>query len=192
MINQQYTDIVTEELLENTLDHNAYTGFLEDYRVLSCLLKIYNPKKVFEIGTNVGSGVNVIKTALPESTVFSLDLDYETMRLNSKQYPLESTGEDRVGSASKFDFVQLRGDSMKFPYQNFPCDAYFVDGEHDKAHPLHETKEIIKLKPKLIVWHDADMPPVYEAIVEAFIGDKDYSLYRVEHTRIAYAIRNNL
>lgn len=185
----KYDDLVTKELLKNTFDHSEYTGFLEDYRVLSCLMKIHNPKSVFEIGTNIGNGVNVIKTAIPETIMYSLDLDYETMRQNSKQYPLEVTGADRVGSATKLKYTQLRGDSMKFDYSKYQCEAYFIDGEHDYEHPLHETTEVLKNNPKLIVWHDADMIPVEAAILKAFKGNKDYKLFRVENTRIAYAVR---
>ena len=65
MTNQNYNDIVTPELLEGTLDHNVHTGFLEDYRVLSCLLKKYNPSSIFEVGTNVGGGINVMAAAVP-------------------------------------------------------------------------------------------------------------------------------
>ena len=195
MNTQTYRSLVTEELLKNTLDHNAHTGFLEDYRVLSCLLKIYNPKSIFECGTNIGSGINVIKTALPEIEVFSLDLDYETMKLNSKQYPIGPNGEDRVGSATMFPYTQLRGDSLTFDYSKYPCEAYFIDGEHDYEHPYHETIEIAKLQPNIIIWHDSDIPEVWDAIndglkeVEYWRPEIQYKLYRVEDTRIAYALK---
>ena len=183
------SEIITPELLEGNLDHNEYIGFLEDYRVLHCLLRKYNPKSIFEIGTNIGSGVNVMATALPDAKIFSLDLDYETMRENSKQYPLEQDGGDRVGSASKYPYTQLRGDSMKFDYAKYPCEAYFIDGEHDYHHPFREANEAIKLRPKIIIFHDADMLPVNEAIVDAFRGGIIYELFRVTDTRIAYAVR---
>ncbi|MFI5404915.1 MAG: hypothetical protein ACHQ1D_00230 [Nitrososphaerales archaeon] len=185
----KYEEVVTPELLKGNLDHDAHTGFLEDYRALHCLLRKYKPKSIFEIGTNVGSGINVMATALPDAKIFSLDLDYETMRLNSKQYPLEGNGEDRVGSAAKFPYTQLRGDSMKFNYSKYPCEAYFIDGEHDYAHPRHETVEVLKLNPMLIIWHDADMSDVYNAIEDSFEWNNNYELYRVEDTRIAYAIK---
>lgn len=198
MIQQTYKDIVTDELLKNTLDHNAHTGFLEDYRVLSCLLKIYKPKSLFEIGTNIGSGINVMAAALPGLKIFSLDLDYETMKLNSKQYPIGKNGEDRVGSGAKVPYTQLRGDSMNFDYSKYPCDAYFIDGEHDYDHPFKESCDVLRTLPKLIIWHDADMEPVCNAILNALSDNtnqlerppiQDYTLYRVTDTRIAYAVK---
>lgn len=190
MIKQTYNDIVTPELLIGTLDHNPHTGFLEDYRVLSCLLKIHKPKTLFEVGTNVGGGINVMKTALPLLYIFSLDLDYETMRLNSKQYPIGENGEDRVGMNAKVPYTQLRGDSMKFDYSKYPCDAYFIDGEHDELHATYESLAAFKLSPKIIIWHDSDMPEVMAGIQTAYKKhSKKYDLYRVTDTRIAYALR---
>lgn len=190
MKEQNYNDVVTDELLKDTLDHNAHTGFLEDYRVLSCLLKIHRPATLFEIGTNIGSGINVMKTALPTLAIYSLDLDYYTMRKDSAQYPIGELGNDRVGSAAKYPYIQLRGDSMKFPYENYKCEAYFIDGEHDYSHPNYEAKQIITLQPKIIIFHDADILCVNDAILDAFQGS-NYTLYRVLGTRIAYALKND-
>jgi predicted O-methyltransferase YrrM len=194
MKTQHYNDIVTDELLVGTLDHDAYHGFLEDYRVLSCLLKTYTPRSIFEVGTNVGSGINVMRAALPEAKIYSLDLDYETMKQNSLQYPIDTDGTDRVGSAAKdVDYTQLRGDSMEFDFKTMPCEAYFVDGEHDHSHAYHETMQVLSCKPKLIVWHDSDMEEVMNGILDAFKDhreEKNYQLYRVLDTRISYAVRN--
>ena len=189
MINQKFTDIYTAELANGAIIHDAYIGFKEDYLILHCLLRKYKPLSVWETGTNIGSGLNVICNALPEADVYSLDLDYETMRLNSKQYPLDSDGTDRVGTAAKFPYTQLRGDSMKFDYSKYPCEGYWIDGEHDFEHPFHETKEVLKLNPKIIIWHDSNIPEVYKAIVDAFKRNTHYDLYRVTDTRIAYALK---
>jgi predicted O-methyltransferase YrrM len=188
-----YSDIVTPELLEGNLDHNEYEGFLHDYRALHCLLRRFKPKTIFEIGTNIGSGVNVMATALPEAKIYSLDLDYETMRENSKQYPLEESGADRVGSAARFPYTQLRGDSLKFDYSKYyPIEAWFIDGEHDRRHAYHEARESIKSGAILIIFHDADMIPVNEGIRDAFNmpGGENYNLYSVNKTRIAFAVKN--
>ena len=191
----KYEDVVTEELLQNTLDHNPHTGFLEDYRVISCLLKKYKPKTLFECGTNVGSGINVIKTALPEIKVYSLDLDYATMMQNSKQYPIGENGEDRVGSAARFVYTQLRGDSMTFDFSKYPCECYFIDSEHNFEVPYHETKTIAQLFPKVIIWHDSDIPEVWAAIrdglkdAEFWNPEAQYDLVRVEDCRVSYALK---
>lgn len=183
-----YKDIVTKELLEGAIENNEYHGFREDYHVLHCLLKTHEPKSVFEIGTNMGTGTKIIKNALPQSEVFSLDLPTELAHV-SLQHPINEGKGDSVGNKCKLPFTQLRGDSMLFDYSINPTEAYFIDGEHDFKHPNHETKEVLKNNPKLIIWHDSDMEPVYNAIINAFKDNQYYDLFRVVDTRIAYALR---
>ena len=190
MTTQTYNDIVTPELLEGTLDHDVHPGFKEDYRILSCLLKIYKPATICEIGTNVGGGINVMAAALPTAKIYSLDLDYATMMHNSKQYPIGPNGEDRVGSAAKVPYTQLRGDSLTFDYSKYPCEAAYVDGEHTKKHAQHEISELIKVGTKLIIAHDCDMSEVWEGFQNAIKETSvSYELFRVSDTRIGYAVR---
>jgi hypothetical protein len=178
--------------LEDALIHDAHTGFREDYQVIHSLLRMHKPKSIFEIGTNIGSGINVMARALPEAKIFSLDLDYETMKLNSKQYPIGPQGQDRVGSAAKVPYTQLRGDSLTFDYSAHPCEAYFCDGEHDEHHPYIETLGMLSQLPELIIYHDADIKEVYSGITKAFAeheNGKKYNLVRVIDTRILYALK---
>jgi hypothetical protein len=121
--------------------------------------------------------------------VYSLDLPF-----GEGDAPLYAKGKDHTGINCNLPFVQLRGDSMTFDFSRYPCQGYFIDGCHDYEHPFKETKEILKLKPKLIVWHDLHCVTVQGAIRDAFIqhtiqGKNDYELYRVNGTRIAYAIK---
>lgn len=188
---KQYTfkDIYAEDYASDAILNEEFTGFKEDYLTLHCLLKSYKPKTLFEIGTNMGTGTKIIKNALgPDSTVYSLDLPTDLAHI-SLQHPINEGKGDSVGHKCDLPFIQLRGDSMEFDYSEHPCEAYFIDGEHDYSHPNHETKEVLKNNPKLIVWHDSDMETVYNAIVDAFEGVDNYDLYRVTDTRIAFAVR---
>jgi len=188
MVKQKYADIVTPELLEGAIENLEYVGFREDYHVLHCLLKIHKPKSLLEIGTNMGRGTKIIKNALgPESDVYSLDLPTDLAHI-SLQHPINEGHGDRVGHLCSLPFTQLRGDSMEFDFKQYPCEAYYIDGEHDFSHPYRETSEIVKNKPHIIIWHDSDIDVVYNAITAA-MKDKPYELYRVVDTRIAYAIR---
>lgn len=182
-------DICLEKFTNGAILNEEFTGFKEDYLTLHSLLRDFNPKTLFEIGTNMGTGTKIIKNALgPDSTVFSLDLPTDLAHI-SLQHPINEGKGDSVGHKCDLPFVQLRGDSMAFDYSKYPCEAYFIDGEHDYEHPHHETKEVLKNNPKLIVWHDSDMETVYSAIVDAFKGVDNYDLYRVTDTRIAFAVR---
>ncbi len=190
MIKQLYKDIVTPSLLDGAIENNEYVGFLHDYHLVHCLMRIHQPKSVLEIGTNMGTGTKIICNAVPKARVFSLDLPTELAHI-SLQHPIKEGKGDSVGHKCSLPFTQLRGDSMVFDFSGaqYSCDAYFIDGEHDYDHPYRETTEALKHSPKLIVWHDSDMEPVYKAITDAFKGRKDYTLYRVTDTRIAYAVR---
>ncbi len=189
MKKQTFEEIYDATECANAIINDEYVGFKQDYLMLHALLRKYKPKSVFEIGTNMGSGTKIIKNAVGTlAEVFSLDLPTE-MAHKSLQHPIKEGKGDSVGHRCNLPFTQLRGDSMNFDYSSYPCEAYFIDGEHDFEHPFHETTEILKLEPKLIVWHDSDMEPVFKAINEAFKGVKNYDLFRIADTRIAYAVR---
>ena len=176
--------------IKDALIHDVYIGFREDYLCLHSLLRRHMPQTILEIGTNIGSGVNVMARAVPTAKIYSLDLDYATMKINPKQYPIGADGEDRVGSAVTVPYTQLRGDSLKFNYASImPIDAWYIDGEHDYVHALHESTQAFLNSTKLIVWHDSDINEVYRGIVDASGDYNNYELYRVFDTRIAYAVR---
>lgn len=187
MTKQTYKDIVTPDLLRGAIENNDYPGFKEDYHVLHCLLRIHQPLSVFEIGTNMGKGTSIICNAVPNAIVYSLDLPTELAHI-SLQHPINEGKGDKVGSICKFPFTQLRGDSMQFDFNQYPCNAYFVDGEHTKMNVTQETRAILKCKPAIVIYHDSDIPDVMEGVLEG-IGKKPYDLYRVEGTRIAYAVK---
>lgn len=182
------TDIITPELEKGAIYNNEFTGFHDDYLVLHCLIKKYKPESFFEIGTNMGTGTKIIKNANPEAIVFSLDLPTEQAHV-SLQHPISEGKGDKVGSNCDLPFIQLRGNSTTFDYWKYPCEGYYVDGEHTEANVFQETVDIIAQKPKIIIYHDSDMPEVFAGILLGFGNNKDYELFRVEDTRITYALR---
>lgn len=191
MINQLFSDIYNERDTQDAIINDRYTGFKEDYLTLHCLLRKYKPKTLLEIGTNSGFGTKIIKNALgPDSIIYSLDLPDEEAD-KSLQHPSK---ESRGGTGAECDlpYTQLLGDSLEFDFSKYPCEAYFVDGEHDYEHPYTETMELLVVKPKLVIYHDADMPDVFNAIIDAFARTRKidyYDLFRVTDTRILYALR---
>lgn len=180
-----YYEIVDGNNIKDAILH-THNPFIKDYITLHILLKATNPKSVLEIGTHIGEGTQIICNAVPLAKVYSLDLAPEDYK-KTLQHPKFKDME--VGEYCNLPYTQLWGDSMSFKFIKYPCEAWYIDGEHDYAHPRHETKEAIKQKAKLIIWHDADMHEVSNAINDSFEWNKDYELYRVTGTRIAYAIR---
>ena len=189
MKEQILSDIVTPELEAGAIYNDEYTGFREDYLVLHCLIRKYLPKTFCEIGTNCGSGTNIICNANPQMKVYSLDLPPELAHISLQSPENEGKGNHRIGKNCSRPFTQLFGSSLEYDYsKHLPIEAFFIDAEHTYDNCLHESKEAIKCNPKLIIWHDSDMPEIYQAITDAFKGDKKYNLFRVVDTRIAYGI----
>ena len=178
-----FEEIVTPELSKGAIINNRHPGFKEDYLVIQALIKKYKPASLFEIGTNTGFGTKIIKHAIGAGKVFSIDLPVEEFRKIQK-YP------DRPGIECDLPFTQLYGDSLTFDFSKYPCEAYFIDGAHDYEHVYHETKEILILNPKLLIFHDADIEEVALAIADAFdLYGEHYAKTRVSRTRIFYAER---
>ena len=190
MILQLFSDIVNDELSFGAILNEEYVGFREDYLVLHCLLRKYKPTSFLEIGTNMGTGTKIIKNALGvDAKVYSLDLPTELAHI-SLQHPINEGKGDSVGHKCDLPYEQIRADSMNFDYASLgSIDGWFIDGEHDYVHPYHESLQAIKMKAKIIIFHDSDILEVGNAINDAFSKNtKKYDLYRVTDTRIAYAI----
>ncbi len=185
MIYQNYNDIVSDELIKGAIFNDEFAGFHEDYAVIHCLIRKYRPQKFLEIGTNTGTGTNIICNAGSEwgIDVYSIDLPQD---LSSRAS--EYLGESYIGTNCKRSYTQLWGDSMSLDY-NLGYDGIFIDGEHNYTHVIHESKESIRAGIKYIIYHDSDIEGVYNAIRDAFATTDDYIVYRVINTRITYAIR---
>jgi len=192
MIEQYFKDVYDEKLAEGAIINDRHTGFKNDYLTLHCLLRKYNPATVFECGTHVGFGTKIICNAVPEATVYSLDLPDDEAEV-SKQHPL-SEGKPGVGVECDLPFVQLRGDSRYFNFEEYPCEAYWIDAEHTKENVRHETEQImVRCYPDLVIWHDTDMTEVMDGILEAMARNQIirdfYRFYRIVDTRITYALK---
>lgn len=178
VINQTLSDIVTPELEQGAIYNDGHPGFREDYLVIHCLLKKYQPKKLFEIGTSTGAGTNIICNALGDGVkVISLDI-------NEEAHPGTKTG-----AYCNLPFEQVIADSLNYDFaQHKDVEAFFIDGAHEYKHVKHESKAAVASGAKLIIWHDADMAPVWEGITEVILKT-GYKLYRVEGTRVAYSLK---
>ena len=154
-------------------------AFVDDFLILHSLLTMLNPISVFEIGTCTGEGTLIIKNAIGNNTVYSLDLP-----LKESTYDIQI-----VGKMCTLPYVQITGNSMNLNYSDFyPIDSWFIDGAHEYSYVLHETKQALLSHPKIIIWHDVDIPEVLQAICDGLDEDDNYALFRVSSTRIAFAV----
>lgn len=179
----EYGEIVTGPRSAGAIHNDEFHGFREDYLVLHCLLRMYQPASVLEIGTNLGTGTNIICNAVPFARVESLDLPREEVS-KSHQHPAHWGGS--VGVKCTRPYKQLFGDSMTYDFGKY--EAWFIDGEHDETHVFAEANKAIERKASLIVFHDADIEGVAAGITRAF-AKHNYEVFRVKGTRIAFALR---
>lgn len=194
VIYQVFKDIYNEGIAKDAIINDGHTGFREDYLVLHCLLRQYKPKTFLEIGTNMGVGTSIICNALgKEAKMYSLDLPDELASL-SLQHPINgNNGNGAVGKYCKFPYTQLFGDSLVYDYKSiYPIEGWWIDGEHTERNVFNETMAALDSNAKIIIYHDSDMSEVFSGIQMGFDTHKEgknYELYRVKDTRIAYAIR---
>jgi predicted O-methyltransferase YrrM len=183
-----YQDIYNHEYAKDAIVSNRLPGFVEDYTILHCLLKKFMPKRVIEIGTEKGEGTKTIKNALGDnSEVFTLDLPMDLGTQYGAEYPYQD-----VGKLCNLPFTQLFGDSTKFDFsKHYPLDCFFIDANHEYRNVVIETKEAVKANASLIIYHDADMPEVFKAIIDQ-LGGADYNVFRVQNTRMCFAIKKNM
>ncbi len=157
-------------------------GFENDFLLLHSVIREYQPKNIFEIGTCEGKGTLIVKNAIREGIVYTLELP-----AGEGPYNISA---DRIGVKCTLPFVQLIGDSMTFDYSTyFPIDAWFIDGWHDYEHVYYETEQAILSDPKLLVWHDSDVQEVFQAIIDVMQYHPNYIIFRVVDTRVTYAVK---
>ncbi len=186
---------------------NDFPGFKEDYLVIHCLIRKYKPKTFMEIGTSSGMGTKVICNALglkrdfwkfwkrkeekieKEIKVFSIDVPPGT---DPKiLYPHGEDGHPKkAGEMCHLPYRQIFGNSFNFDFSPYyPLKGWFIDGKHNYKFVKNDTELALKSNPIIIIWHDADIQEVNEAITEVMKQHDDYDLFRVLGTRIAFAVR---
>lgn len=181
------------QLAEPWMHVHPNPDLANDYFALQHLLRRLQPKKVFEVGTHLGNGINTIKTALPEAEVWSLDLPYE-LRFRGIEYP----GQELVGRDAKFPYTQLYGDSTTFNFAPYASDVYWVDGGHYYANTFAETQAILLLQPMAIIYHDMNEGECLVGVLDGMFrsGVRNYDLVRVPKSdfcaRLCYLLREDL
>jgi predicted O-methyltransferase YrrM len=185
VIETPYEAVVIPELSAGAILNEGFPGFREDYLLLHCLMRREQPARVMEIGTNIGNGTTIIKNAVPEAEVFSLDLPPDQVHKSL----IRSDGSCRVGSACRVPYTQLWGDSRTFDFEPYaPLDAWFIDGNHVYENVFIESELAQITEARLIVWHDCDIKGVWRGVTDA-MRKSDFDLHRVPDTRIGFALR---
>lgn len=183
-------------------DNAQYEGVYEcgfghttefELKVISNLVKKFNPHSIFEIGTFQGrTTLNMALNTQDNAIITTLDLPSEG--LSSTAMEIEEgeiryvkkdvSGERFIGHPMAKKITQVFGDSATYSFANYQntIDLAFIDGSHAYEYVLNDSKKIYStMRPGgLIIWHDyTNWEGVWTALNELYLSDSRFK--NIEH-----------
>lgn len=178
-------------------DNAQYEGVYEcgfghttefELKVISNLVKKFNPDRIFEIGTFQGrTTLNMAINANPTALITTLDLPSEglnTTALNIEEGEVryvkkDVSGERFIGHPMADKITQVFGDSATYPFTDHhnSIDLAFIDGSHAYEYVLNDSNKVLSImRPGgLIIWHDyTNWEGVWTALNELYQSDSRY------------------
>jgi hypothetical protein len=172
--------------------------------LLSGLVRIFKPLRLFEIGTFDGrTTLNMAANSPAESKVFTLDLPQG--ELQSALLPLarrDAAFIDKPVSGSRFrgtpherKITQLLGDSARFDFSPFKgaMNFVFIDGSHSCEYVRSDTDQALAMLANgkgVLVWHDyGEYKGVTKALNELFLGRPEFQgMKHISGTTLVYLV----
>lgn len=167
---------------------------LLELKIICELIKFYNPKTIFEIGTFDGrTTLNMAANSSPETKVYTLDLPKS--KINTTKFKLykgskfsDDTYIQKDVSGIRFlstiytnKIKQIFGDSATFNFKRYnkKMDLIFIDGSHAKEYVQNDTRKALlmcKDKKSVILWHDYGVwDGVTKTLNDLYLHDKRFS-----------------
>ena len=186
----QLTDTSEPKLTEEV--HNDGNVSLEELRCIAKLVKYYQPKNIFEIGTFDGRTTLNMALNAPNSIIHTLDLpksEVHSTAFRIKKGDVKFI--DKPASGLRFNDTQyatnirqIYADSAKYDYSelNNTMDLVFVDGAHTYDYVVNDTeiaKKLLRNDKGIIIWHDYSWKEVVQALNEYYQND-DY-FFNMKH-----------
>lgn len=164
-------------LLENLNMKLGNVSIQEEYYI-AAMVKILQPKRVFEFGTFDGCSTLQMALNSPHAKIYTLDLPMDNIEsiLNILPEPDEKCVLRRPkvkcfhNHSTSDRIIQLVGDSRTFDFSAFigKIDFVFVDGAHSMNFVKSDTENALKMLSQngIIVWHDyaRGCPGVYNVL----------------------------
>ncbi|MCF0073757.1 class I SAM-dependent methyltransferase [Dyadobacter sp. CY261] len=178
-------------------DNAAYEGVYEcgfghttefELKVISNLVKKWNPQRIFEIGTFQGrTTLNMALNSSSDAEIITLDLPAEELASTKMEIEegevryvkKEVSGERFIGHPAASKIRQVFGDSASFDFNEYhnSVDVAFVDGSHAYEYVLNDSEKAFSIVRKggLIIWHDyTNWPGVWTALNELHQNDSRF------------------
>ncbi|MCP4672179.1 MAG: class I SAM-dependent methyltransferase [Desulfobacula sp.] len=198
------SDLVSKEKIENISVLRPYDrkiGTSIDIYELVCinsLVKQYNPKIVFEIGTYDGNTtINIASNSSNDCQIYTLDLPPKWNGSLEKDVPddyVNVTDRKLLGRQisyykDKYNITQIFEDSAKFDWNSLPnpLDLIFIDGNHYYEYVKQDTENALKYinNKGCIIWHDYGEYLDVSNAVDEISGN--FNIVAVKNTRLAVA-----
>jgi predicted O-methyltransferase YrrM len=156
-----------EALAHITAEAAQGMAHLDDYRSLGAIACDLQPRRIFEIGTYLGTTSNFLLELLPGVEMVSIAYVRTGFRLFSRWYNNSSLKVKEVGCrvtpANRSRFQQLLGDSHQLVAGDLlkrfgPFDLVFIDGDHTHRGVSLDTALALQIIAPNggICWHDAN------------------------------------
>ncbi len=174
-------------------------------QVLSSLVRHFQPKTIFEIGTYNGfTTLHLALNAPDDAKIYTLDVPENfDLQAKNQRLPQYSYDDYLVVDLSKrnihqrmfhdtpcqYKITEIFADSMQFDFSAYTkkIDFIFIDGSHAYDYVRSDTQNALKiLSPNgVIIWHDFDY--IIHRDVFKFIKSlsKKLPIYSIAHTRFA-------
>jgi hypothetical protein len=170
------------------------------------LMRIVNPKKVFEFGTYKGLTTRLLLENLSENDIndkrlYTLDLpalEGVSFQGGDLAVAAQSIGYSRkyLTSPRKKWVNQLLQDSMTLDGDDYKkqFEFIFVDANHEVSYARRDTENSLKMladSPSCIVWHDYNNPEFPE--LTQYLDDlsKEIKIYHIGDTMLAFHLRGH-
>ncbi len=163
---------------------------LPEFLSLAAICRFRAPRRIFEIGTYLGSSTAIMAQNTPATTeLWTLDLSEQEMQALNLDF---AVGRDFVGTRHAAKITQLRGDSRKFDFSPYKgkMDLVFVDANHAYPFVKFDTQVAFDLLAPggIIIWDDyvwGDYPEC--AGVARHLNELHLQkpIYHLAHTRLA-------
>lgn len=169
-----------ETVLVENLDMKFGNVSIQEEYFIAAMVKILQPKKIFEFGTFDGRTTLQMALNSPHAKIYTLDLPMDNIEsiLNVLPEPDEKCVLRRPqvkcfhNHSTSDMIIELIGDSRTFDFSPFigRIDFVFVDGAHSMSFVKSDTENALKMLSQngIIVWHDytRECPGVYNVLNE--------------------------
>jgi len=171
-----------------------------ELKVISNLVNLYKPERIFEIGTFQGrTTLNMALNTTSSAQIVTLDLPSEElentrMRIavgEARYVKKDRSGERFLDHPLRSKITQVFGDSATFDFSPYrqSMDLVFIDGSHAYDYVLNDTQKALEMaRPGgAILWHDyTNWEGVRDALNEFYQNDPRFrNLRHIGGTSIA-------